>query len=369
MPRTAPKPAAPAPPPVPAPHEAGLVGPDVQMQIEAARRFPRKTAECLAEIVELATVDVDTAASCTYAVPRRQRQPDGSWKTVIIRGPSVRFAEIVAYCWRNMRIEGRTVRDNGDTVTVRGTCWDVERNNIIAIEMDRNVLTRSGKRYPPDGVINAANAGSSIAVRNATFRVVPRALYLGAHTEAMRHAAGTPKTLPARRARALEALQKHHGVQAAQVLQLLNVDHVDKIDEDHLAILNGIHVALRDGETTVEEAFPDLAAAGEVQQPRQKGAAQQPADDQAPPAARASGPPEVATEAATATEPAGDATVLISRDQRKAILKAAKRQDRDLDDVTGYIQAHYQVGLLERLPAYLASAVEQAMGDPATEIP
>ena len=79
-----------APPPTPAPHDAGaMVGPDVQMQIEAARAYPRSTADCLAEIINLATTDMETAAGCTYAVPRRKRQPDGSWKTVIITGPSV----------------------------------------------------------------------------------------------------------------------------------------------------------------------------------------------------------------------------------------------------------------------------------------
>ena len=181
----------------------------------------------------------------------------------------------------------------------------------------------------------------------------------------MRKAAGTPQTLPARRARALDTLQKHHGVQTEQVLRLLDVADTDHIGEDHLAVLNGIHVALRDGETTVEEAFPDLArdGAGEVQQPRQRSETEAPAAGAE--TEGATGPVEMAPPA----EAAGDATVLISRDQRKAILKAAKTQQRDLEDVIGYIAAKYQVSDLSQLPAYLATTVAAAMGDPATEIP
>jgi hypothetical protein len=67
-------------------------------------------------------------------------------------------------------------------------------------------------------------------------------------------AVGTVQTLANRRARALAVLQKM-GVTSAQVFAYLKIDGEQDITIEHLATLFGITTALKDGDTTPEQAF------------------------------------------------------------------------------------------------------------------
>ena len=101
---------------------------EVDVQISTAMRYPmHKTRDQINDIVEqittIATLDPETAESCFY-VMQRGRGADA--KT--IEGVSVRFAEIVAHSWGNLRIQTRIVGNDGRFVTAQAICHDLEKN-------------------------------------------------------------------------------------------------------------------------------------------------------------------------------------------------------------------------------------------------
>jgi hypothetical protein len=106
-----------------------------------------------------------------------------------------------------------------------------------------------------------ANAACSIALRNAVFKGVPKAFWQDIYRTARATAIGDAKTLGSRRQDMLAAFAKM-GVEKEKVFGLLEVKGVEDITLDHLALMVGIFQSIRDGETTIEEAFTVKTDAG-----------------------------------------------------------------------------------------------------------
>jgi len=223
---------------------------EVDIQITTAKRYPRSVATFVKQATEMATLNEETAEACFYALPR-----DG--KT--IEGPSARLAEIVASAWGHMRVEARIVEETERFVTARGMAWDLQNNVAIAFEVRRRITDRKGRRYADDMVGVTGNAASSIALRNAVFKVVPSAFWRPIYLKCREVAVGNAETLANRRAKMLEYFQKL-GAPADRVFALLGVPGIEDITLTHLATLKGLATAIKEGETTVDEAF--AAAAG-----------------------------------------------------------------------------------------------------------
>lgn len=230
---------------------ASLVRGEVDTQITTARAYPRSVRRFIDTLTGLVTLDVETAGSCMYALPR-----DG--KT--IEGPSARFAELAAYAWGNIRLDGRPVGEDDRYVTSRGMAWDLEANIAVAYETRRGIVTKNGTRYKEDLIGVTANAASSIAMRNAVLKLIPAALWRPLYLAARKVAVGEASTLSARRAKMLQAFQQM-GVSPAQIFAKLGVAGVEDISLDHFAVLTGIFSAIHSGEATVDEAFGDAAVA------------------------------------------------------------------------------------------------------------
>jgi hypothetical protein len=98
------------------------------------------------------------------------------------------------------------------------------------------------------------NAACSIALRNAVFKGVPKAFWSDIYEAARRAAVGDIKTLANKRKDALDFVQKM-GATPDMVVAALGVGGIQDIGLDELATLKGIITAIRDGETTVEQAF------------------------------------------------------------------------------------------------------------------
>lgn len=218
---------------------------EIDAQIATAKRFPRSLKSFRDRAIEMATLDQETAESCMYALPR-----DG--KT--IEGPSARLAEILASAYGNMRIEGRPIDDDGKFITARGTAFDIQNNVLIAFETKRRVTTKNGKRFSDDMVGVTSNAATSIAIRNAVLKVVPKAFWGPVYEACRQVAVGDASTLVKRRDAMLVYFLKL-GVTNTKVFQLLGVAGVEDITLEHLATLKGLATAIKEGDTTVDEAF------------------------------------------------------------------------------------------------------------------
>lgn len=277
-------------------------GQDIDIQVATARSYPRSIATFIKRAEAMATLSIEVAASCIYALPRKEK---GKQKN--IEGPSARFAELMASAYQNLRVEGRVVGDDGRYVTARGTSWDVENNVALAYEVKRKITNHDGETYTDDMIVVTGNAAASIAIRNAILKVVPTAFWKPIYMKCRQVVAGDVKTLAVRR----DAMLKEFaimGVTEERLLFAFGLKGKDDITLDHMATLRGFYTALRDGDTTIEEAFPEGGAA-QMPQPAQRKSQQQPAPPAPPTAAAPSPAPTPAPDPHPAAQAPADAPV------------------------------------------------------------
>lgn len=230
---------------------------EIDQQIATAKRYPRSIVAFRNEILQLVTLTESIADECLYAVPRDGRP---------IEGPSVRFAEAAASSWGNCRAGARVVAEERDYVIAQGVFYDLEKNVAINFETKRRITKKDGRRYSADMIGTTGNAACSIALRNAILKGIPKAFWNDAYEAARKTAMGDAKTLVARRADMLAALQKY-GVTPQMVFDRLAIKGIEDITLEMLLLLKGIGTAIKEGDTTVEQAF------AVDQKPAEKGGA------------------------------------------------------------------------------------------------
>lgn len=272
----------------------------VDVQIATARKYPRTLSKVKERMLSFATLDEETASSCFYTLPARRGGDDKP-----IQGPSVRMAEIALASYQHVKAGSRIIADDGKFLTAQAVVHDLENNVAVSIEVRRRVTSKSGSRYSDDMIAVTGNAACSIALRNAVFRVVPRALITPVYEAAKRVAVGDVKSLTNKRAQIIARL-KQMGAKDAAILAAVGADKVEDIDLAKLEVLIGLGTAIKDGEITLETAFPGTTAKEEGKpiwkdEPKPIETAP-PAQEPTP----APSTPPVATEPATAAqEPAG----------------------------------------------------------------
>lgn len=236
---------------------------EIEQQIATARRYPRSIKRFRDEALQMVTLSESVAEQCIYALPR-----DG--KT--IEGPSARFAEVVASAWGNCRAGSRVVDDKGEFVVAQGVFHDLERNVAITYEVQRRIVDKHGRRFKTDMIGVTANAACSIALRNAILKGVPKAFWEDMYGAARQVIMGDIKTLANRRAAAVAAFQKF-GVSPEQIVAKLGIAGVEDITLEHLVTLKGLLTAIRDGDTTAEDAFDAAPKNGDRPAPQPYSAA------------------------------------------------------------------------------------------------
>lgn len=224
---------------------------EIEQQIATAHKFPRSVRAFIQESLAMVTLNERVAEECFYALPRDGRT---------VEGPSARLAEIIANAWGNCRAGARVVAEDGEFITAQGVFHDLQKNAAIAIDVKRRIVDKKGRRFSADMIAVTGNAASSIALRNAILRGVPKAFWSDTYEAARRVAVGDIQTLANRRAATIAAFQKY-GVRPEQIFLLLNVKGDEDITLEHLATLKGIGTALKEGDTTPEEAFPPMPMA------------------------------------------------------------------------------------------------------------
>jgi hypothetical protein len=218
---------------------------EIDMQVATAHKYPRSIKRFRDEALQMVTLNESVAESCIYALPRGNKT---------IEGPSARFAEVVASSWGNCRAGARVVSDEGDFITAQGVFHDLERNVAITFEVQRRITDSKGKRYNADMIGVTGNAASSIALRNAILKGVPKAFWDDMYQAARKTVMGDIKTLANRREDALKAFVGY-GIKQQQILDKLEVGGVEDITLEHLVVLRGLLTAIKDGDTTPEMAF------------------------------------------------------------------------------------------------------------------
>jgi hypothetical protein len=243
---------------------------EIDMQIATAHKYPRSVVRFRQEVLQMVTLNEQVAGECVYALPRNEKdKATGQWVTKTIEGPSARFAEVVASAWGNSRAGARVVSDQGDFVTAQGVFHDLERNVAITYEVQRRITGANGQRYKSDMIGVTANAACSIALRNAILKGVPKAFWSDMYDSARQCIMGDIKTLANRR---IDAIAKflRFGINQTQIFERLEVAGIEDITLEHLVTLRGLMTAIKEGDTTPEQAFAKEAAGTAAPAPRSK---------------------------------------------------------------------------------------------------
>lgn len=221
----------------------------IDSQVSTAKKYPRNLRKLTDNAIAIVTIDKDTAASCNYAVPRGGKS---------ITGPTVHLAKILAQQYGNMRVEAKVVDVGEKQITSQSVAWDLETNLAIKIEVKRSIVTKDGKRFSDDMITVTGNAANSIAMRNAVFAVVPRAIVDKVYNSAIEMIRGNlsdEKKLIAKRKEVVDALIQTYNLKEEEILSAVGRVSLLHVNADDILVLIGIGQAIKDGDTTVDDAF------------------------------------------------------------------------------------------------------------------
>lgn len=231
---------------------------NVDSQVATAKRYPRDIRRSINNSVVMATMNQETAQSCSYALPRGGKP---------ITGPSVHLAKIIVSNWGNMRTEAKVVQITDKQVISRGTCWDLETNVASAFEVRRSIIGKNGQRFSDDMITVTGNAANSIAYRNAVFAVIPKAITDRVYYAAQKFITGdlsdSDKLLKVRTG-VLNNFKNNYGITEEEVVKMCGKQTVNQIGADEISMLMGTIQALKDGDTTVDELMKPIRESKEA---------------------------------------------------------------------------------------------------------
>ena len=244
-----------------------MVVAEIESQIATAKQYPRNISKFKDKVMSMANLDQSTAEGCFYALPRGGKS---------ISGPSIRFAEIALSCYGNAVAKAEVTGEDDKYVYATGMCRDLENNVAISMTVKRKITDRNGRRFNDDMIVVTSNAACAIALRNAIFKIVPAAYTQEAFDKVKQTAVGDAQSFANRRADVLARLQKM-GVDESRVLSALKRASVDELTINDVTVLIGLGTAVHDGDTTLDEAFPEPIDEG--QEPGAKGLEQRLANE------------------------------------------------------------------------------------------
>jgi len=220
----------------------------IDVQIATAKAYPRSIKRAMENALAIATMDRETAETCNYSLPRGGKP---------ISGPSVHLARILIQQWGNIRAESEVIGTDATHVTSRAVCWDLESNIAIKVTVKRSIMGKHG-RYNEDMISVTGNAGNSIAFRNAVLAVIPKSVVNKVYNAAKEVITGDisdKNKLIAKRKQVMDALRETYGVTEKEILSAIGKASIDHITGDDILVLIGIGQSIKDGDTTVDQAF------------------------------------------------------------------------------------------------------------------
>lgn len=223
---------------------------EVEAQLDAAHKYPRRISYFMEEAKTMVSRSQEIAESCFFSMPRGGKN---------IMGPSVRLAEIAASAYGNLQVAARPIDVGPEDreVTSQGVAWDMQKNVRYMVESKRRIVDKYGKRYKEDMIVMTQNAASSIALRNAIFRVIPRAYIDDLYNHARHVAVGDVRAIRERRRTVVTRLIKM-GTTEERILAVVGRDDVEQITAEDLEKLIGMGTAIKDGHANIDEQFPPV---------------------------------------------------------------------------------------------------------------
>jgi hypothetical protein len=242
---------------------------ELDQMVVTARANPRSIHLALAATREIATLNLQTATECGYALPRGRDDQTGKANT--ITGPSVRLAEIVACQWGNCQAASRVTDVNRSEgwVEAEGIFIDFQTNYRVTARVRRSIRSKPyqgkpGKVFSDDMINVTSNAAAAIAFRNAVFKGVPKPIWNDAYEATQKIVRGDEKSLGARRVDLLQAFKENLKIEPAKVYAILGVAGEKDIGLDELVVAAGFYAALKNNEVTVDDLLKQITPSGQA---------------------------------------------------------------------------------------------------------
>ena len=228
---------------------------EIDTMIATAKAYQRDIKSAIDTAMQLATMDEETAQSCFYALPRK----DKNGNKIEIKGASIRLAEIMISSWGNIHAATRIVENDGKHITAEGVCWDLEKNVKIAMQNKVSIIFgqkdgKGGYTANADMQTMLSNAASAKALRNAIFKVIPKALVDRVYAKAMEYSVGDTKTLNSKITNVINKLVKM-GLNKEEMLTYFGHTNLSDFTAEDYTSLIGIGTALKEGMIKPEEVF------------------------------------------------------------------------------------------------------------------
>lgn len=258
---------------------------EIDSMIATAKRFPRDFKDALERVKKMATHTEEIAEECHYSLPKK----DKKGRKINIQGPSVRFAEILASQWGNLRIASRVIDIGSKQVVAQGVCLDLETNVAYDIESRRSIVSKDGRRFSEDVVVSNANAVAAVARRNAVLDAIPRPLWWPIYELTLKKIGGGKTPLTELWQRAV-AWFGSRGVEESTLRSSIKLGKTSAITQNQIQELRGWRNAIEQDGAAVEEIF------GEVGQSEKSDDASETEPRQTPTEVTASEPEESSAE-------------------------------------------------------------------------
>jgi hypothetical protein len=339
---------------------------EIDQLITTARAYPRSMSRVQNAIMNMATLDEESAEECMYALPRGGKP---------IKGPSIRFAEILKQAFGNCRAGARVVDVNRVEMFIEaeGVFHDLETNSSTTARVRRRISDKNGRLFKDDMIIVTGNAACSIAMRNAILAGVPKPLWRKAYDSVQATITGDITTLSENREKALKALAAF-GVKPDQIFTALGREGIDDVSVDDIATLRGMYSALKNGEATVEEMFFGTVKAASSHEkltdplsdePIKKVTAE-PVDEEKqntdavlPASVAAAEPSTTAPAEAEASSPQSSASPSIPADLRVHFIEFAKKSFRNATDAD--LTPEKRIHFIKEMEENYRDAIPQAL--------
>ena len=270
---------------------------EVESAFVMAIKSPRNEADARAKILSSCANPI-FAGKARYAKPQGMKQVNGRWEQQFVIGPSIRFAEEMLRCWKNVLTQTTAIFDDSTRRIVKVTVRDLEANLAYSkeITLEKTVERRNAKdriivgqrlnssneivyivAATEDELANKEASAISKIIRNNGLRLIPQHI-----VEESMLAVGqmikdrVTKDPQAEKTAILDGLAKK-GVMPSDVERYIGCPSA-QFTPDNLVQLRDVLTSIEDGHTTwaeyIEgtkvEVSAELAAKS---QPETKGAA------------------------------------------------------------------------------------------------
>lgn len=231
-------------------HPAFKINAEIDTQIMTAKAFPRDVNKCLKNIINYIENDQDIADSCIYKVDAGNNK--------YADGPSIRLAELFVSEWGNIMINTKLIGNDGARVISSGRCWDLEKNVCSEIQVSKSIITKDNTKYGNKMQEVTILAASSIALRNAVFKIIPKTFIDKAFEAAKRVVVNGVQSKPVdfemRRNKVFDGV-KRLGISVETILSYFNKKSIDQIDNEEVQHILAVGTSVKEGLILPQEAF------------------------------------------------------------------------------------------------------------------